>query len=86
MRQRAGGRGAIVGGAGIGPVDELFERLGRNLRSYGDGKFKGCHLRQGFEIGDRIVAQRVIDMLVDRDRRNRREQMVLPSGGAPFTA
>ena len=79
MRQRAGGGRAVAALARVGlhPVDQLLERLGRHLRADGDGEIEGGDLGDRLEVADGIVGQRLVDVGIDRHRRDRREQQGL---------
>jgi hypothetical protein len=65
---------AALARVGLQPIDKLTERFRRHLRADRDGEIERRDLRDGLEIGDRIVGERLVDVAVDRHGRNGAEQ------------
>ena len=76
MRQRTcAGNGVVrVRGIGLGPIDQILERLGVGLRPNRNTKIIHAQLAQRREIRDRVVVQVRVEVLIDRQRRDRRQQ------------
>ena len=86
VRQRAGaGNGVVrVRGIGLRPIDQILERLGVGLRPDRDAEVERAQLAQRREIGDRVVVQMRIEVLIDRQRRDRRQQQGVAVGRRIF--